>query len=98
LPRELGLDEALGSQALHRFDDLQIGYVEFFMLRRVIVLLGNKDSLCRINLIHTIKLQFFWSNMWKRRTFEEVLVDNAPVLLGDNHPGLCVLRGGRYEP
>jgi hypothetical protein len=47
LPRELSLDEALGGQALHRLDDLQIGYVEFFMLRRVIVLLGNKDTLCQ---------------------------------------------------
>jgi hypothetical protein len=26
LPRELGLDESLGCQALHRLDDLQVGY------------------------------------------------------------------------
>ena len=52
LPRELCLDEALGSQALHGLDNLQIRYFDFFMFRRVIILLGNKDTLCRI--AHTV--------------------------------------------
>jgi hypothetical protein len=29
----------------------------------------------------------FWSTMRKRRTFEEVLIDNALVLFGNDHAG-----------
>jgi hypothetical protein len=46
LPREAGLDEALGSQALHGLDNLEVGHIELLMLRRVEVLLGDENALC----------------------------------------------------
>jgi hypothetical protein len=45
LPRELSLDESLGSQALEGLDDLEIGNIELFMLRRVEVFFSHQDTL-----------------------------------------------------
>jgi hypothetical protein len=41
LPRELGLDEALGGEALEGLDHLQIRHIQLLMLRRVEVFLCN---------------------------------------------------------
>lgn len=46
LPRKLGLDETFRGETLHGLDNLQVGNVEFLMLRRVIVLFGYEDTLC----------------------------------------------------
>jgi len=45
LPRELGLDETPGGQALHGLDDLEVRDIKFFMLWRIVILLSNKDTL-----------------------------------------------------
>lgn len=46
LPRELGLDEALGGQGLQRLDDKQVLDVNVLVLGLVKVLLGDADTLC----------------------------------------------------
>lgn len=46
LPRELGLDEALGCQALEGLDNFEVWNVEIFMFREIVVLFGNQYSLC----------------------------------------------------
>ena len=46
LPGELSLHETLGRKALHGLDDLEVGNIEFFVLRRVVVLLGYQNTLC----------------------------------------------------
>ena len=45
LPRELGLHEALGGEALHGLDDLEVGDIKILVLRRVEVLLGDQNTL-----------------------------------------------------
>lgn len=45
LPRELGLDESPGRQALHGLDDLQVDDIEVLVLWCVEVLLGDKNTL-----------------------------------------------------
>lgn len=45
LPRELGLDEALGGQALHSLDNLEVGDIEILMLGRIEVLFGDQNTL-----------------------------------------------------
>jgi hypothetical protein len=47
LPRELGLDEAPGSQALESLDDLQVGDVELLVLGCIEVFFGDENTLCR---------------------------------------------------
>ena len=44
LPRELSLDETLGSQRLHNLDDFKVGNIEIDMLRSVVILRGNKST------------------------------------------------------
>lgn len=46
LPRELGLDQTLGGKALHGLDNFEIGNIEFFVLRRIEILLCDKNTLC----------------------------------------------------
>ena len=45
LPGELGLHKSLGRKALHGLDDLQVGDIELLVLRCVVVLLGDQDTL-----------------------------------------------------
>ena len=45
LPRELGLHVALGSEALQSLDHLEVGDVKLFVLRRIVVLLGDQNTL-----------------------------------------------------
>ena len=45
LPGELGLDEALGGQALHSLDDLEVRHIELLVLGGVVVLLGDQHAL-----------------------------------------------------
>lgn len=45
LPRELGLNEAPGGQALHGLDNLKVGDIKLFMLRRIVVFLGDQNTL-----------------------------------------------------
>lgn len=84
MPRELGLDEALGGQALESLDDLQVGNVKLLVLGGIVIFFGDKYALCNNNPrfstspIPQISLQ---------RTLEEVLVDDAPVLFGNDHAG-----------
>ena len=46
LPREAGLDEAFRSEALHCFDDFEVGDVEVFVFRCVVVFFSYEDALC----------------------------------------------------
>jgi len=46
LPRELGLDETLGSQTLEGLDNFEIRNVQIIVFGNVVVLLGNQNSLC----------------------------------------------------
>ena len=41
LPRELGLDEALGCQTLEGFDDFKVWNVQIIVFREVVVLFCN---------------------------------------------------------
>ena len=82
LPRELGLDETLGRQALHRLDNLKVRHIELFMLGGVVVLLGDQHALCVCPSIKSERVR--WCDM---RTLEERLVDDAPVGLGNDHAG-----------
>jgi hypothetical protein len=45
LPREASFDETLGGQALHGLDDLEVRDIELFVLWRIVVLLGDEDTL-----------------------------------------------------
>ena len=45
LPRELGLNESLGGERLHRLDDLEVSDGDVGVLRSVEVLGGNEDTL-----------------------------------------------------
>lgn len=45
LPRELGLDEALGGEALQGLDHLEVGHIELFVLGRIVVLFGDQNAL-----------------------------------------------------
>ena len=45
LPRELSLDESFGGEGLHGLDDLEVGHVELFVFRRVVVLFGDHHAL-----------------------------------------------------
>ena len=86
LPGELGLHETLGGEALHGLDDLEVGDIELFVLRRVVVLLGDQDTLCT----QTAQRSAYAPKLRvpDMPTLEEVLVDDAPVLLGNDHAGL----------
>ncbi len=84
LPGELSLHETLGGKALHGLNDLQVGDVELFVLRRIVVLLGDQDTLCISQQLASTPPN---GGLPLMPTLEEVLVDDAPVLLSDNHAG-----------
>ncbi len=45
LPRELSLHVALGGKALQSLDNLEVGDVKLFVLRRIVILLGDQNTL-----------------------------------------------------
>lgn len=45
LPRELSLHVALGGKALQGLDNLEVGDVKLFVLRRIVILLGDQNTL-----------------------------------------------------
>lgn len=49
LPRELGLDIALGCKALHGLDHLQVGDIEVIVLGGIVILLGDQYTLCDVS-------------------------------------------------
>ena len=57
------------------------------MLRRVVVLLRDENALCGGRSARTLRSSV------SPRTLEEVLVDDAPVLLADDHAGRRCLEG-----
>jgi hypothetical protein len=52
LPRELGLDETLGSQGLHSLDDFEVRDINFGVLGEVVVLRGDKGTIYKKIKIH----------------------------------------------
>ena len=79
LPRELGLDETLGGQTLEGLDNFEVRNVQIIMFRKVVVLLGNQNSLCS-KLSVPKRLARRRIDQARRRTLEEVFVDDAAVL------------------
>jgi hypothetical protein len=81
LPRKAGLHVALRRKALQGLDNFEIRHVKLLMLRGVEVLLRNKDTLWAKTCLNYILQKV------ATRTLEQVLVDDAPVLLGNDHGG-----------
>ena len=89
LPRELGLYETLRGETLKSLDDLEIRNIKVFVLRRIKVFFSHKNTLYRTST--TVRTAIKFKDRLKH-TFEEVLVDDTPVLFRDDHAGLTVLR------
>ena len=79
LPRELGLDETLRCQTLEGFDDFEIWNVEIFVFWEIEVLFGNQYTLCSEPSASECPAGMR-SDRAKRRTLEEVFVDDTTVL------------------
>lgn len=86
----MSLDVALGGERLHGLDNFKVRDVQVVVLGRVVVLLGDQHTLCNSRSDH----QKSTANLEAQHTLEEVFVDDAPVLLGNEHAGRPVVVGG----
>ena len=83
LPAELLLDVAAGAEGLHGLDHLKVGNVKSVVLLGVEVLEGNEDTVCKEILSKICSGEGGWE--WPGITVEEGLIDDLPVLLGNDH-------------